>query len=106
MVFTKKIPALKPYTFDPAAYDLIVIGAPVWASTPAPPIQAFISQASLSGKKIALFVCHAGNKGDALDKFRALLSGTEIIGEADFARTLKNSIEVKQQVADWVKGLG
>src|SRR5215470_2718602 len=59
MVFGKKKPPLKPYTFDAAAYDLIIIGAPVWADSPAPPIQTFISGAAITGKKIALFVCHA-----------------------------------------------
>ena len=36
MVFTKKKPPLKPYTFDPSAYDLIIFGAPVWAGSSKP----------------------------------------------------------------------
>jgi flavodoxin len=105
MVFKHKKPPLKPYTFDPAAYDLIIIGAPVWAGSPAPPIETFLSNTAINGKKIALFVCHGGGKGKSLDIFKALLSGNEIIAEADFVYPLKNSGEVKRQIADWVKGI-
>jgi flavodoxin len=105
MVFMKKKPPLKPYTFDPAAYDLIVIGAPVWAGTPAPPIQTFLSETGISGKKIALFVSHGGGKGKALEKFKALLPGNEIVAEKDFREPLKKSKEVQQQIEEWAKGL-
>jgi flavodoxin len=103
MVFMHKKPPLKPYTFDPAAYELIVIGAPVWAGSPAPPIQTFLSESGISGKKIALFACHGGGKGNAFDIFKALLAGNEIIAQADFVNACKNSAEVKQRIADWVK---
>jgi flavodoxin len=105
MVFKRQKPPLKPYTFDPAAYELIVIGAPVWAGSPAPPIQTFLSETGISGKKIALFVCHGGGKGNALNTLKTLLSGNEIIAEADFVNARKNSGEVKRQIADWVKGI-
>jgi flavodoxin len=103
MVFKKKKPALKPYTFDSAAYDLIIIGAPVWADTPAPPIHTFISETGITGKKVAYFACNMGRKEKFPEKFRDLLSGNDIIGEADFISAAKNSEEAKRQIADWVK---
>jgi len=105
MVFLHKKPPLKPYTFDPSAYDLIIIGAPVWASSPAPPVQTFLSEAGITGKKIALFVCHAGGKGNALETFKTLLAGNDIVAETDFNTPYKcDSEELKQQIADWIKG--
>jgi flavodoxin len=103
MVFMKKKPPLKPYTFDPAAYDLIILGAPVWAGSPAPPLKTLLSQTAISGKKIALFVCHGGGKGNALGKLKAMLGGNEIVAEADFKEPLRNSEEAERQIADWVK---
>jgi len=104
LMFSNKNPPLEPYTFDPSAYDLIIIGAPVWASSPAAPIKTFISEKGITGKKIALFVCHAGGKGDALEKFKALLPGNEIIEEADFISPAKTKSEKKKkQIAYWVK---
>jgi flavodoxin len=106
MVFMKKKPPLKPYTFDSAAYDLVILGVPVWAGSPAPPIQTFLSETAMSGKKIALFACHGGGKGNALGKFKAMLGGNEIVAEADFKNPLRNSEEVQRQIADLVKHIG
>jgi flavodoxin len=101
-VLMRKKPALMPYHFDPAAYDLIVIGAPVWAGSPAPPLLTFFDETKISGKKVALFVCHAGGKGSALDKFRALVAGNTVAGEADFVNPAKgNREETKRQVGEW-----
>jgi len=106
MLFSRKNPPLKPYTFDTSAYDLIIIGAPVWAASPAPPVKTFLSEAKITGKKIALFVCYAGGKEDSLEKFRALLEGNEIVSTAEFFKPAMNSgEELKNKVADWVKGL-
>jgi flavodoxin len=105
MVFSKKKPHLKPYTFNASSYDLIVLGAPVWAGSLAPPLQTFITESGITGKKIALFVCHGGGKGESQKKFKALLGGNNVVGEADFVTPSKDKIEeVRQKVADWVKG--
>jgi len=104
MVFSHKKPPLKPYTFNASAYDLIILGTPVWAGTPAPPIETFISEIEIKGKKIALFVCHGGGAGKSLEKFKALLDGNEVIAETDFKYPIKDSREnIKQKIADWVK---
>ena len=105
MVVMGKKPPLKPYTFDPAEYDLLVIGVPVWAGSPAPPIKTFLSGAGISGKKIAIFVCHAGGMRGALDKLKSLLPENEIVAEANFVNPSKNRGEAKRQIADWVKKL-
>lgn len=70
------MPELEPYEFDADAYDRIVFGSPVWASSFAPPLRTFIRDQgdALSGKRFAAFVCMGGS-GDqkALDKLRELL---------------------------------
>ena len=106
-VMLSKKPQLKPYTFDPSIYDLIIIGAPVWAGLPASPIKTFISQANLKGKKLAIFMTHAGGDKKALEGFKPLLSGNDIVSEMDFANPAKKDSEgVKQIIAEWVKQLG
>jgi len=102
MVFSRKNPPLKPYDFNPAVYDLIILGSPVWAGSPAPPLKTFLSQASITGKKLALFVCHGGGKGKSLDKFKALVTGNEIVSTADFIVPLKNKEEAQKQITEWV----
>jgi len=104
MVF-KKRPKLKQYTFDPSAYDLIVIGTPVWASNYASPMKTFFADTPITGKKVALFACHASEKGNTLENMKTLLKENTIIGEIDFLNAAKNWEEVKPKLESWIKGL-
>ena len=58
-----EMPQLKPYDFDADKYDVIIMGFPVWASSPAPPIRTFVEEfkGRLKGKKLAAFACQSGN---------------------------------------------
>jgi flavodoxin len=106
-VFMGIKPALKPCAFDAAAYDLIIIGAPVWAGSPAPPVRTFLAGAKISGKEVAFFVCHGGGKGKVMDKFRALLAGNTVAGEADFLNPGgDNGGESKRLIGEWAVRLG
>jgi len=102
MVFSGKKPPLKPYDFNPAVYDLIILGSPVWAGSPAPPLKTFLSQTPVTGNKLALFVCHGGGPGKSLEKFKALVSGNEIVSAADFVMPLKNKEEAQKKITEWV----
>jgi flavodoxin len=105
-VVTHKNPKLRPYAANIDEYDLVILGAPVWAATPAPALQSFIGETKISGKKIGLFVCHAGGPGKALDKLRELLPGNTIAGEADFASPAKQDrAALAKQVAEWAATL-
>ncbi|MBR4550370.1 MAG: flavodoxin [Oscillospiraceae bacterium] len=67
-------PKLLPYAFDPAAWDRIVFGFPVWASNVTPPIRSFIKENDLRGKRIAAFACESGAGAEkAFEKLRAAL---------------------------------
>jgi len=101
-----KKPPLKPLSVNISAYDLIILGTPVWAGSPAPAIVSFLSTNSIAGKKIALFCCHAGGMGEALNKLKALLGGNTVIGEIDFMNVVKmDRGELKQKISEWVKNL-
>ncbi|MCL2068043.1 MAG: NAD(P)H-dependent oxidoreductase [Treponema sp.] len=99
-------PALKPYSFDPAAYDLIILGTPVWAGSPAPAMKSFLSKTKISGKKICLFMCHAGGLGNAIEKFKILLAGNDIVSAIDLNNPAENNqAEQKQRIEDWCKAI-
>jgi flavodoxin len=105
-VFQHAMPELKPLNVDFAAYDLIILGAPVWAGSPAPAMVSFLSRTQFSGKKTALFCCHAGGRGKALDKFKALLPGNTIAGEIDFNNPARgNTEELRKKIDAWVAAL-
>lgn len=56
------IPDIQPIKTDLANYDIIFLGFPVWFGTYAPPVQKFLLNADLSGKKIVPF-CTFGSGG-------------------------------------------
>ena len=102
MVVFKKKPPLKPYNFNPDNYDLIILGAPVWADNVAPPMQTFLQDTKISGKHIALYMCLAGKMETAMEKFKTMLNENLIIGEIYFKSPLKDAREdIKRTIGDW-----
>ena len=67
-------PKLKPYVFDSADWDRIIIGFPVWAGNVTPPIRTFIKENDLRGKSVAAFACQSGAGAEkAFAKLKAAL---------------------------------
>jgi flavodoxin len=105
-VMMKETPPLKPYTVDPEAYDLIIFGTPVWAAGPAPALYTFLKEKKISNKKLALYCCHAGNKGLVFDKIKRNLPGNTFAGEIDFVNPAKqNRQEIINKLNAWLNGL-
>lgn len=55
-------PALRPTAKDPADYDLVVVGTPVWFWSPSSPIRSWLERHSLKGRRFAFF-CTMGSSG-------------------------------------------
>lgn len=87
-------PELKPYEFDPEAYDRIVIGTPVWAGAPAPPVNTFLSENDLSGKNTCFYATSGGGNAD-----KCISSMKEMAGAADDAPTL-SVVEPKKRESE------
>ena len=45
------------YQKNPQDYDTIIIGAPIWAWSPIPPLRTYLQEVDLSGKRVAFFIC-------------------------------------------------
>lgn len=97
-------PKLLKLNKNPADYDLIILGTPVWTYTFAPPVRTFLKQNMLSDKKIAIFCCHGGQKRKTLDNMREFLKGNFILGENDFLEPLNHEKENNRKKAiTWAK---
>ena len=106
-VIRNKKPELQPLSVDINSFDLIILGTPVWAGSPAPAMVSFLSKTEIKEKKIALFCSHGGGKGDVFNKFKALLPGNTIAGEIDFTNPAKGGrAALKEQIGEWAKTLG
>ena len=100
------MPALKPYRLDVDQYELLILGGPVWAGSPAPALITFLQQTKFRGKKVALFCCHGGGKGRTFSKLRDALSGNTILGEIDFPNASKQAPqELNTKLDAWLKDI-
>lgn len=59
----KRLTEIDPPVKDPSAYDLVLVGTPVWAFTMAPAVRTYLSQHGRAIKK-AVFFCTMGGSGD------------------------------------------
>lgn len=68
-------PEIKPPVRDPEAYDLIVLGSPVWGATMAPPMRTYLTEIrDREPKEAAYFVTASGSGMErALSKMELLL---------------------------------
>ena len=106
MVFSHSNPALQPYHAAIDGHDLLILGGPVWAGSPAPALRSFIAETKPQGKRIGLFLCHGGGPGKSFDKLRALLSGNVIAGTVDFVNPAKQDrAAVARQLGEWLAGM-
>ena len=102
-VFKNEKPELEPFDINPAEYDLIFIGTPVWAGSFAPALNTFLAENSIQNKNIALFCCSRGGKGKVFIKLHDILRDNNIIGETEFLSPVKSDPkEVNAKVSSWV----
>jgi flavodoxin len=63
-VGSKRLTTLETVKNDPAGYDIIVIGTPIWRHTLSTPIRTYISQYQENFKKVSFF-CTGRSTGDS-----------------------------------------
>jgi flavodoxin len=104
-----KKPVLRPLDKNPADYDLVFLGGPVWAGNFAPAIRSFLSQAKLKDKKIALFCAHGGEDADrAFIGLEKELAANEIVGKIDFKMDGITEAKLSDNLwkaREWAKGI-
>ena len=69
---SKKLTTLEKVKNDPAVYDIVVIGTPIWNRTVSTPIRTYISQYKESFKKVAFFSTEGGTGGNPFDEMELL----------------------------------
>lgn len=52
---TRRRPPIAPATRDPANYDLVVLGGPVWAGRMAPPVRTYARRYGAKARQLAFF---------------------------------------------------
>lgn len=102
-VLMKELPALCEYSQNFDAYDLLIIGTPVWSFTFAPPLRTFFSKKHFRDKKIALFCCNEGGAKNTLKNMQRQLEKNEVISMQSFVNVLKNKEKNEEKAKDWAR---
>ena len=84
---------INPIQKDLGAYDLIIIGTPVWSWTVSTPIRTFLQQYKKQLKNVAFFLTHGGNYKNTFEDM-ATISGMQPLGTFEMDdKYLKNGID-------------
>jgi hypothetical protein len=75
------------------AYDLIVIGTPVWAFGLPHPLKRFLKENCLDGRRVALFCCYTVCKGRVFAMLMDALQHAVVVGQRAFREPLRISKE-------------
>lgn len=95
-------PKLKPYLYDPADYERIIIGTPVWNSRLAPPINTFLKNSDMKNKTTSAFFSSAcGDAEKCIAKLNEKLGHME--GTLSLINTKKNEELTKKRVSEFVE---
>ena len=97
---------IAPTQKNPADYDLIVIGTPIWAGKPTPAINTYLKKNDLSGKKVTVFFSKGGKKLQGVDEVKALTPNSSWVSEISLISPVKNKEESVRQITEWCKTLG
>lgn len=81
---TGQLPALKHEPPDMSAYDLILVGGPVWWYTVSTPVMRFLQLADFKGKKTAAFCTHMGGLGRYFPHFKEQARHANVLEGIDF----------------------
>ena len=102
----KKKPKLMDFDIKPLEYDIIILGTPVWAWNISPPMRSFLVKFDLTGKNVALWMCHAGDGVKAMKRFKEALKNANIVESISFQVPLKKDPDEKKEKAiAWIKGV-
>jgi flavodoxin len=102
-------PAIQPVEKEPASYDLVVLGTPVWAGTMSSPMRTYIHQNRDEFKSVAFF-CTQGDKTEqrTFDDMADLCGATpvatlslqhDVVAKGDYQDQLEEFVESVREEA-------
>lgn len=90
-----RLTRLGPISSDPAAYDLVVVGTPVWNASVSSPVRTFLAQYGARFKNVAFFCTYGGSGSD-----RAFRQMAAVCGKAPLGTLAIRDREVDSPVQD------
>jgi len=101
----KSLTELKALESDLSAYDVVIIGTPVWAGTVSVPVRTFVSKYKDLLCKVAFFSTHGGD--DPQNEFAEMeaFCGTQPVSVVSFSSKEVEKEDYIEKVKEFVSGL-
>ena len=96
-------PEIKDLGVDPASYDFIFIGTPVWYGSVSFPIETLLLSTDFGGKPVACFAMANSNEGQILTLFENKVINGQV--KEGIALRMQDETEVESKITQWVNGL-
>lgn len=101
----KTHPELMPLPVDPADYDVIFLGTPVWWFTIAPAMQSFLADYDLEGKLVCPFLTSGGQPKNSFADFEAACRGGKVAEGFHIYFKGNTMTAAPADIAAWAKDL-
>jgi flavodoxin len=102
---TGKLPDIEPAQYDPAGYDVVLLGTPVWTGRPSTPMRAFIAANREKLARVAFFVTLGGSGDERTFRRMAKATAREPVATFSVTEPQLKSGEWKARVAGFVKAV-
>ena len=96
-------PEIKDLGLNPASYDFIFIGTPVWFGTVSLPIETLLLKIDFGGKPVACFAMANSNERDVLSNFKKLVKNAKV--RDGIAFRMRDETEVESKITQWVNAI-
>lgn len=99
-------PQIEPLQHDPAAYDTIILGFPVWWYTFAPPVKTALSAVNWAGKAVYTFATNAGWLGHSFADVKNACAGADVKRGLDVRFHGKRLVTSQGEIDKWTARIG
>jgi flavodoxin len=92
---SKELTKLEKVKNDPASYDIVIIGTPIWNGTLSTPIRTYLTQYKDRFKKVAFFCTYQYTDDNPFEEMESLCGKTPV---ATLRLHRKQEVEVDQYI--------
>ena len=100
-----KLTVIREARLDPSAYEIVVIGTPVWAGTMSTPVRTYISQNRDRFKRVALFCTCGGTDADETLEAMKELCGKPTVASVAIREKETKGEEYLQKITEFVNAM-
>lgn len=96
-------PEIHRLKHNPADYDTVILGFPVWWYTFAPPVKTALSSVDWAGKTVYAFATNAGWLGHSFQDVEKACAGADVKRGMNIRFSAKNLVTSPTEIDKWIE---